>query len=236
MDRADLERWIAEGRSLDDIAGRTGRHPSTVGYWVAKHGLEPAGRARHAARGGIDRELLETLVARDLTVRAIAAEVGRSPATVRHWLQRHGLQTTATARRRPTRGQTQDRFEAICVRHGPTVFVRRNDGGTACLRCRAERVKARRRTLKAILIAEAGGACLLCGYDRCTAALEFHHRRRDDKRFGLGERGLTRSLEALREEARKCVLLCSNCHSEVEAGLAKLPAIAADHPRWHDPG
>jgi len=97
-------------------------------------------------------------------------------------------------------------------------------------------VKARRRRLKQMLIAEAGGACALCGYDRCTAALEFHHRDRADKRFGLGERGLTRSLARLREEAAKCVLLCSNCHSEVEAGVAKLPALAADFPRQHDPG
>lgn len=34
--------------------------------------------------------------------------------------------------------------------------------------------------------------------------------------------GLTKSLESLREEARKCVLLCANCHSEVEWGVATL--------------
>jgi hypothetical protein len=31
--------------------------------------------------------------------------------------------------------------------------------------------------------------------------------------------GATRSLERNRREAAKCVLLCSNCHAEVEAGL-----------------
>jgi hypothetical protein len=30
----------------------------------------------------------------------------------------------------------------------------------------------------------------------------------------------------MREEAAKCVLLCSNCHAEVEAGVATLlPAL-----------
>ena len=28
-----------------------------------------------------------------------------------------------------------------------------------------------------------------------------------------------RSLDKAREEVRKCVVLCANCHAEVEAGL-----------------
>ena len=209
--------------SLEAIGALVGRHPSTVAYWVAKHGLTAPNRDRHAARGGLDRDLLADLVARDLTVREIAAEVGRSTATVRHWLARYGLKTTATARGRKSRGRPQDRFEDDCRQHGWTTFVVRNDGGSACLQCRSERVKARRRRLKEILVEEAGGVCSVCGYDRYVGALEFHHRDRETKRFGLGQRGLTRSLEELREEAAKCVLLCSNCHVEVEAGLVTLP-------------
>jgi hypothetical protein len=76
--------------------------------------------------------------------------------------------------------------------------------------------------VKEILVAEAGGRCSLCGYDRYVGALQFHHRDGAMKNFGLGDRGLTRSLEAVRDEASKCVLLCANCHSEVEAGLAKV--------------
>jgi hypothetical protein len=34
---------------------------------------------------------------------------------------------------------------------------------------------------------------------------------------------VTRALDAARAEARKCVLLCSNCHAEVEAGAVQLP-------------
>ena len=31
--------------------------------------------------------------------------------------------------------------------------------------------------------------------------------------------GIAYRLDTLRDEARKCVLLCSNCHAEVEAGV-----------------
>jgi hypothetical protein len=59
-------------------------------------------------------------------------------------------------------------------------------------------------------------------YDRYVGALQFHHRDGDAKEFGLADRGLTRSLEAVREEAAKCALLCANCHSEVQAGIVKV--------------
>ncbi len=41
-------------------------------------------------------------------------------------------------------------------------------------------------------------------------------------------RGLTRPLAELRREARKCVLLCANCHAEVESGLTALPCVAVE--------
>ena len=74
-----------------------------------------------------------------------------------------------------------------------------------------------------MLVAEAGGKCALCGYARHSAALQFHHLDPMTKSFGLGVRGITRSIAKLREEASKCVLLCANCHAEVEAGVTELP-------------
>jgi hypothetical protein len=84
-------------------------------------------------------------------------------------------------------------------------------------------VNEHRRRVKQTLVAEAGGRCILCGYDRCVRALEFHHVDPATKRFGVALRGVARSLERARAEAAKCVLLCSNCHMEVEAGLASVP-------------
>ena len=69
--------------------------------------------------------------------------------------------------------------------------------------------------------------------DRFIGALEFHHLDPEAKRFGLGTRGLTRSLAAARDEAGKCVLVCSNCHAEVEDGMAVIPVGV---PGGHPPG
>jgi hypothetical protein len=64
---------------------------------------------------------------------------------------------------------------------------------------------------------------VICGYSRCQQALQFHHLDPATKRFHLGHNGVCRSLTKSRAEAKKCVLLCANCHAEVEAGLAGLP-------------
>jgi hypothetical protein len=75
--------------------------------------------------------------------------------------------------------------------------------------------------VKATLVEEGGGCCVICGYDRSLSALHFHHLDPTTKRMELSRSVM--SLDALREEARKCVLLCSNCHAEVEAGALEVP-------------
>ena len=73
------------------------------------------------------------------------------------------------------------------------------------------------------LVAEAGGCCVVCGYDRCLTALAFHHLDPSDKRLAISQNGVTLSLETVRAEARKCVLVCANCHAELENGVTTLP-------------
>ena len=66
---------------------------------------------------------------------------------------------------------------------------------------------------------ERGGCCERCGYDRCDAALQWHHLDPTQKEFSIGKRrGL--DIEQLRAETSKCRLLCANCHFEVHSGLA----------------
>ena len=234
MDRETLERWLEEGLSLEEIGRRVDRHPSTVSYWLEKFGLEATNATRHAARGGIPRTTLERLVEAHYSVREIATEVRRSTATVRYWLRRYDLQTTREARLRAKRATpVGGRFRANCPRHGRGEFIVRPDRTSQCLKCRSEAVSARRRKVKAMLVREAGGQCVMCGYDRCLSALQFHHVDPAQKRFGLAARGIALSLARAREEARKCVLLCANCHAEVEAGVANLltdSGAPADHP------
>jgi hypothetical protein len=74
-----------------------------------------------------------------------------------------------------------------------------------------------------MLVDEAGGKCAVCGFDEHPSALQFHHLDPSTKEFHLGHQGHTRGLARMRSEARKCTLLCANCHALVEAGVSKVP-------------
>jgi hypothetical protein len=74
-----------------------------------------------------------------------------------------------------------------------------------------------------------GGGCCLCGYDGCLQALDFHHLDPAKKRFTIAG-GHTRSWASLRTELDKCMLVCSNCHIELEPGVDEGSARpTADH-------
>lgn len=72
-----------------------------------------------------------------------------------------------------------------------------------------EKTKAIRKRL----IIDRGGKCERCGYNKCLAALEFHHLNPADKEFSISNNGLP-SFEKAQKEANKCILLCANCHRE----------------------
>ena len=222
MDRSSLELLLEQDESVERIAKRFGKDPSTVSYWMKKYGLTSTYTEKHAAKGGIERGRLEGLVEAGLSIAEIAAELGRSKATVRHWLRRYELKTRG-GRRRVARQAGLVTVELVCKRHGRTTFFLETRGSYRCKRCRAENVAWHRQKLKATLVAEAGGCCSLCGYDRNVRALQFHHRDPSLKRVDVSGRGITYAIDVLRAEARKCVLLCGNCHVEVEAGTAQLP-------------
>lgn len=210
---------------MAEIGRRFDLHESTVGYWMEKHGLRAVNHDKHVARGGLAREQLVPLVEQGVSIAEIAKAVGRSKATVRHWLREYGL-TTRRAEWRHTSiamGDMQPNVvQRECSQHGLTDFKRRSPSGYRCLKCRSDAVVRRRRKVKRMLVEEAGGACVGCGYSRCIAALEFHHLIPSEKSFSLSHRGVARSLEKARAEASKCALLCANCHAEVEAGARRL--------------
>jgi len=68
-----------------------------------------------------------------------------------------------------------------------------------------------------------GSACAICGYSKCFRALQLHHVDKSQKSFAIS-RWTCHNFEEILDEATKCVMLCANCHSEVEDGMTELPA------------
>jgi len=227
MDKGFLEDWLARRLSLDAIGELAGKHPSTVSYWLKKHGLEASHAERHAPKGSVDTDRLRRMAEDGTSIRKMAEDLDVGYSTVRYWLKRLGLETERSLRRKESDAARKAGLQKAylrCPRHGHTAFFRRPDGGFRCVKCSIAAVSRRRRQVKRQLVEEAGGKCRLCGFNEHPSALQFHHRDPSQKLFHLSHRGITRGINHMRTEARKCVLLCANCHALVEAGVREAPA------------
>lgn len=65
--------------------------------------------------------------------------------------------------------------------------------------------------------------CLVCGESRHGSILDYHHVDPTFKSFGIAQGGITAPLPVLLKEIKKCVVLCSNCHRLLHAGVLELP-------------
>lgn len=91
-------------------------------------------------------------------------------------------------------------------------------------KCSSCSTKARRERRQIEAIEYKGGKCCLCGYNRCWAALDFHHKDQSQKEFVISG-NYTRSWEVLKKELDKCDLICSNCHREIHNDGGKLSLV-----------
>ncbi len=77
----------------------------------------------------------------------------------------------------------------------------------------------RQRLFKQKCVDYKGGSCIKCTYDKCLAALEFHHRDPNEKDFSISKVLNHQWNEWITQELDKCDLLCSNCHREIHASI-----------------
>lgn len=85
---------------------------------------------------------------------------------------------------------------------------------------RSKAVISWRKRAKEKLVNYKGGKCECCGYDKCIEAMEFHHLDPNEKDFGIS--GKSWAFEKLKKEVDKCIMVCSNCHKEIHAGIRKI--------------
>ena len=81
-----------------------------------------------------------------------------------------------------------------------------------------QNVKNSRVRLKERAVYVLGEKCQCCGYNKCMAALEFHHLNPEEKDFSIS-RIANRKWSEVRQELRKCILVCANCHREIHQNL-----------------
>jgi hypothetical protein len=163
----------------------------------------------------MDKTTLKDLIAKGLTQREIADSVGYSHTNVRYWLKKYGLCTGKRI------CQTQKWKGCKCGEKDPSMFYSR--GGRTqglqpvCKKCANKAQVERFRQYKMSAVEYKSGACQMCGYNKCMAALDFHHVDPKEK-DPLWKQMRTWSFERIKTELDKCILVCRNCHAEIHYG------------------
>jgi len=78
---------------------------------------------------------------------------------------------------------------------------------------RERRLKDRKRKRKYVDDYKLSKGCSVCGYNKCAAALDFHHN--GDKKYNIANARNSMGLKKLEKEMDKCEVLCRNCHAEL---------------------
>lgn len=92
-----------------------------------------------------------------------------------------------------------------------------------CYQCQPEEEKitgtSTRKLIKRWALEYKGNKCSCCGYDTCSQALEFHHLNMSEKDFSISDRDIKLDWDSIKKELDKCIVVCSNCHREIHAGI-----------------
>lgn len=157
----------------------------------------------------ITKEELLVLINMKLSIKQIATHLGVCDKTIKTRLKEFEL-STLNKRGFPTKPF----YCAVCGEIDSSKFHLNNK--SLCKQCMSNSIIDYGKTKKSILVETKGGKCQVCGYNKCIAALDFHHldpKIKDKKPIGI------MYLEEALEEIKKCILVCSNCHREIHAGL-----------------
>jgi hypothetical protein len=95
-------------------------------------------------------------------------------------------------------------------------------GYKKCKPCANKETASKVKTFKIQCVRYKGRECEHCGYDKCLAALEFHHRDPAKKDFAISTKKCGKFSQVIREELDKCLLLCCRCHREEHERLRQI--------------
>lgn len=87
------------------------------------------------------------------------------------------------------------------------------------IRNKSKKVIDFRVRIKIALVEANNHKCACCGLVDDYIVYDFHHLDPSQKLFGIGSNSSTRSKQSYADEAKKCVMLCANCHRKIEKGL-----------------
>lgn len=150
---------------------------------------------------------LEQKILDGYTQRDLAKDFNCSQSTIKYWLKKYNLSTNLVRHEQLFCRKCGERdLKKLQSQKGRRHFC--------CKKCDSDRVKLVQRNRKQQFVDYKGGKCLLCGYNKCIAAFDFHHRNPAEKDPDWNKLK-KRKFEEVKDELDKCDLVCKTCHAEI---------------------
>jgi len=161
--------------------------------------------------------LLELYLRQHLSQRAVSKQLGVSQSTVRYYLKKFSIKRNLPkpvyalgTKPCPHCGNTKE----LC-----DFYMVSGRVGSWCKQCMCRQVIERQHKFKRAALTYLGGVCSVCGYYKCSAALEFHHPNPADKTDNINKLIRKKLSTAAKCELDKCIILCANCHREAHQAM-----------------
>lgn len=203
-----LEQQILDLRlqeySLNKISIELGCSKSTVSKYCNLHGL--GGDYFAKPKDHPTKEQLLDLIKENLNRDEIAIKLNRSSTQIKYLLKKYGI-GIRDRNKYMCRSCNQKLTKGDFYGNGITLH-------TECKKCFNSRKTQIQQQTKLDAVAYLGGKCANCGYDRCIAALDFHHIDPNEKDRSYRKLMQIKFTPELQKELDKCVLLCATCHRE----------------------
>lgn len=154
----------------------------------------------------------------------IAELTNKSQTTIRYWIKKYDLN-------KPIQTISSTKICRDCNSEKPIedfYFKNKSKSDLRDTRCKICAVKSsvkRFQEIKKQCVDYKGGSCEVCGYNKCQAALDFHHTDPSEKDFQISSVKNTKLSPAVYAELDKCKLLCANCHREEHYNTGDLYGI-----------
>ena len=144
-------------------------------------------------------------------MRDISKKTGKSLTSIRYWFKKYGLlpkknpniNSIITKKKICPKCNTEKDIRNFYKRKG-ILF-----GSVYCRECTNSSTVERMNLFKSKCVDYKGGCCQNCGYNRDPTSKDFTIAHMRSYSFD----------DIVKFELDKCVLLCSNCHREVENGI-----------------
>jgi len=231
------QKFVVEKMSIVKIASACDRYTSSIDALLNYFGIEQEQDLYHNREWLHQRYILD-----DMTKEQVAEEFGCHIHTIERWLKRHNLIGIKINRKR--HHVIDQLFRSYIGKTCPCCFrfllwdcyIPHKDYPDGysyrCRSCKENGPPPANTVTKQYYVDQLGGSCNICKYNKCVAALVFHHVDQETKQAAPDRLMLTLPSQACDEELDKCILLCANCHLELHSGKVDITPVKRKGLGW----